>query len=283
MAANVDVDELTRRLYSTAPEDFVRERGEGVRQLKDAGDTETAASFAKLAKPSVSAWGVNLLVAQRADVIDEVVDRGDTLRAAHSGGADAKQIRAAQQARQTAIRQATDSVVELTGRQLSEAHRDEIAATLEAASFDPAAAAEVRAGRLVRPLEAPTGFAPLGGLTVITGGRAGTRRAIGGQHPAQAAADEAADDEARLARASMLRAEADAALDDAESAADVAAEVRDRLAALDDERERVGAELQRVDQEISETRRQLREAERAAAGAARKATRAAARAERAEA
>ena len=200
MAASVDVDELTRQLYSTAPEDFVRRRGEGVRQLKEAGDTESAANVAKLAKPSMSAWSVNLLASRRADLIDAIVDRGDRLRTAHSGGGGAKEIRAAQQARQVTIREATECAVELTGRHISDAHRDEIAATLEAASFDSEAAAEVRAGRLVRPLGAPTGFAPLGGLTVITGGRADSRRATAGQHPAQAAADEAADDEARAAR-----------------------------------------------------------------------------------
>ena len=41
MAATVDVDELTRRLYSSAPEDFVKVRGDGVRQLKAAGQTRS--------------------------------------------------------------------------------------------------------------------------------------------------------------------------------------------------------------------------------------------------
>ena len=283
MDASVDVDELTRQLYSSAPEDFVKVRSDAVRQLKEAGDTDAAAAFAKFAKPSVSAWAVNLLATQRADLIDDVVARGDELRATHAGGGSGKEIRAAQQARQATIRQATDAAVELTGRRLSESHREEIAATLEAASFDQASADEVRAARLVRPLEAPTGFAPLGGLTVISGGRAGSRRASAGQHPAKDAADAAADDEARVARAAMLRAEADAALADAEVEAGTAAEVGDRLADLDDQRERLTAELQRVDDEIAETRRRLREAERLAADKARKAARAAARAERADA
>jgi hypothetical protein len=282
MADTVDVDELTRRLYTSTPDDFVKVRGEGVRQLKEAGDTEAAAAFAKLTKPSVPAWSVNLLAVHRADLIDEVVDRGEKLRAAHTGGGGAKEIRAAQQARQTTIREVTGRAVELTGRRLSESHRDEIAATLEAASFDPAAAAEVRAGRLVRSLAAPTGFAPSGGLTVITGGRAGARRAGGREGAAEATADAAAEDEARQARATMLRTEADTALGEAESASEAATAIRGRLAGLDDQRERLSAELQRLDKEIPETRRLLREAERAAADAARKAARAAARAERAE-
>ena len=285
MAATVDVDDLTRRLYSSVPEEFVKVRGEGVRQLKGAGDTDGAAAFAKLPKPSVSAWSVNLLANQRADLIDDIVDHGDKLRAAHSGGGGAKEIRAAQQARHAAIRTATDVAAELTGRRLSEAHREEIGATLEAASFDPAAADEVRTGLLVRPLDAPTGFAPLGGLTVVAGGRAGTRRsgAAKGATEEEAAADDTAEDEALRARATMLRAEADAAHHDAEAASAAAAELRERLAALDEDRERLSAELRRLDAEITDVRRQLRDAERASADAARKAARAATRAERAEA
>ena len=125
----------------------------------------------------MSAWAVNLLATQRADLVDEVVKRGDELRAAHTGGAGAKPIRAAHQARQEQIREATEAAVELTGRQVSDSHRVEIASTLEAAASDAAAASEVRAGRLVRPLDAPTGFGALGGLTVIAGGKSDNRRA----------------------------------------------------------------------------------------------------------
>ncbi len=194
MADTVDVDELTTRLYTSAPEDFVKVRSEGVKQLKAAGQNDAAADFAKLAKPSVSAWAVDLLAAQRAAAIDEVVGRGDELRKAHTGGAGAKEIRAAHQARQDAIRTATDAAVELTGRDLSESHRGEIAATLEAASADAAAAEEVRAGRLARPLPAPSGFDLFGGLTVIAGGRAAPPRAQG---RATAKSTNAADTDAR--------------------------------------------------------------------------------------
>ena len=283
MARPPDADELTARLYTTGPDDFVKVRSEGARALKAAGDTDAAALFAKLPKPSVSAWAVNLLAAQRQALIDELVARGNELRAAHTGGGAATEIRAAQRARQDAIRVATDAAAELARRPLSEGHRAEIAATLEAASSDGAAADEVRAARLVRPLAAPTGFGTFGGLTAIPGGRSSRRgEPAGARRSKQAAADAAADEEAKLARSTILRADADAALGEAESATAAVAELGDRVAAVEAQREQLAAELQRVDNELTSARRELRDAERTATTAVRKATRAAARAETAE-
>ncbi len=283
MADTIDVDELTARLYSSAPEDFVKVRGEGAKQLKAAGQQDAAADFAKLAKPSVPAWAVNLLATQRGDVIDDVVRHGEELRDAHTGGGGAKQIRAAHQARQDAIRRATDVAVELTGRQVSESHRGEIAATLEAASSDSAVASEIRGAQLVRPLEAPTGFGALDRLTVIPGGKSGRRGGSGARQPKEPTEDDDdAEATAMQARASMLRAEADAALGDAEDAAEAVNALRDRVVTLEERQGEMRNELQRLDDELTTTRRQLRDAERDALAAARKATRAASRADRAE-
>ena len=276
-------DDLAARLYTSAPDDFVKVRGEGTRALKAAGDTEAAAEFAKLAKPSVSAWAVNLLVAEHPEVIDEVVDRGSELRAAHTGGSGPAEIRAAQRARQEAIRRAAETAAELTGRPISDGHRAEIAATLEAASAEGRVADELRAGRLVRPLEAPTGFGAFGGLTVVTGGRSGAdRQPAGRRRAAQDVTDTAVEDKAQQARAAMLRAEADSALEAAESAAALAAELGERVDSVEAERDRLSEEVQRLDKQLAEARRQFRDAQRSATDAARKATRAASRAERAE-
>jgi hypothetical protein len=280
VADPVDVDALTARLYGSAPEDFVTVRSDGVKRLKAAGQSEDAVAFGKLAKPSVSAWALDLLAARRASAVDDVVGRGEELRKAHTGGAGPKEIRAAQQARQDAIREATDAAVELTGREVSESHRGEIAATLEAASADPRAADEVRAGRLVRPLPAPSGFDLFGGLTVIAGGRAGARPARRRAAAEPARADDT-DAKAADARAALLLADATAATADAEAAEAVAGELRERVDALLDERDRVDEELRRLDGELTVARRELREAERAAADAARKASRAVTRAARA--
>lgn len=80
VADAVDVNELTSQLYTSEPADFVRVRTEGARALKSAGQADAAAAFAKLAKPSVPAWVVNVLAGQRPAVIDDVIARGDELR-----------------------------------------------------------------------------------------------------------------------------------------------------------------------------------------------------------
>jgi hypothetical protein len=281
VADTVDVEDLTTELYTSAPEDFVKVRGDGVKRLKAAGQSNAAAAFAKLAKPSASAWAVDLLAAQRPAAVAEVVSRGDDLRRAHTGGAGAKEIRAAHQARQDAIRTATDAAVELTGRDVSESHRGEIAATLEAASADSAVADEVRAGRLARPLPAPSGFDLFGGLTVIAGGRAAPPRAQG-RTTAKSPAATSGDDETHRARADLLRADAAAMAAEAEAAETAAGELRDRVDSLQEERDRVDDELRRLERELTSARRELRDAERAAAEAERKASRAVIRAERAE-
>ena len=172
---------------------------------------------------------------------------------------------------------------ELTGRPISDGHRAEIAATLEAASAEGRVADELRAGRLVRPLEAPTGFGAFGGLTVVTGGRSGAdRQPAGRRRAAQDVTDTAVEDKAQQARAAMLRAEADSALEAAESAAALAAELGERVDSVEAERDRLAEEVQRLDKQLAEARRQFRDAQRSATDAARKATRAASRAERAE-
>jgi hypothetical protein len=281
VADTADVDELRTRLYTSAPEDFVKVRGEAVKALKAAGQNDEAADFAKLPKPSISAWALDLLAVQRRRAIDDVVGRGDELRNAHTGGGGAREIRAAHQARQEAIREATDAAVALTGRDLSESHREEIAATLEAASADAAAADEVRAGRLARPLPAPSGFDLFGGLTVIAGGRAAppTR---GRRAAAKPSPTEDATGGTQRGRVGQLRADAVAATAKAETAEAEAAELRDRVDSLQDERDRVDEELRRLERELTVARRELRDAERTAAEAERKASRAAIRAERAE-
>ena len=284
MADTIDVDELTARLYSSAPEDFVKVRGEGARQLKAAGQQDAAADFAKLAKPSVPAWAVNLLATQRGDVIDDVVRHGEELRDAHTGGGGAKQIRAAHQARQDAIRRATDVAVELTGRQVSEvaSRRDR----------GHARSCVVRLCRGVGEYAAPSSFARSrhrpgsahsDRLTVIPGGKSGRRGGSGARQPKEPTEDDDdAEATAMQARASMLRAEADAALGDAEDAAEAVNALRDRVAILEERQGEMRNELQRLDDELTTNRRQLRDAERDALAAARKATRAASRADRAE-
>lgn len=280
MADIVDVAVLAAQLYRSAPEDFVSERAAGARRLKDAGQPEDAARFAKLAKPSLSAWAVNLLASSSAPAIDEVVARGDDLRRAHTDGGDPKGIRAAQRARQESIRRATESAAGLVGRQLSDVHREEVGATLEAASVDSAAAEVVRAGQLVRPLEPPTGFGALTGLTLITGGResgTGRRRAVrdvdGDDGPRRTGRGSVLDVDGP-ARSTILATEAETATTAAEAAGATAADLDRGVSELEDQRQRLDDELRTVDGQLATARREARHARRAADQAAERAERA---------
>ena len=180
-------------------------------------------------------------------------------------------FREASQRRREAIRQLTRRADAILAGRNAAVHRDDVVATLTAASVDPEAAARLSEGRLSAPIAAPTGFE-------------GT-----GEEPAEAAVPEppspsgppakarAAKAEAAQARAEQKAAEARRAAEEEQDRADEAeAEAREAAAAADASE----AEVQRLEAELDEARRVAGEAARRAREAA---TRAAAAAKRAEA
>lgn len=285
MAERVDLDELIAGLYASEPEEFIAQRKEAVRALKAAGQRDEAESVRRLAKPSASAWAVNVLAHRDPAAIDDVVEHGDELRRAQTGGTNAADVREAQGARRQAIRQAADRAVELAGRPLSGAHRTEVAETLEAASADSDAAAEVRAGRLVKPLAVPSGFEQLGGLTLVPGGRAERAPAKREQRPKKDEASEPdrtrAEEEAARARHTMLQTEADTAAEAAAAARAESAAVRQRIDELEAEVARLEREQRDAQAQLKTATREARDAEKAEQQAERRAERAAARADEA--
>src|SRR6266545_3944142 len=147
----MDVEAGVERLYGLAPEEFVAARDELARQLRKDGDATAAKRVAGLRRPTVAAWAVNQ--AQRRALSGL---RGGGLRAA---GAERRV------AVERLLAEATE-VLEQSGRS-PEAHRDAIAATLQAASVDEKAAAVIRAGTLHRELAAPSGFGEVAGLELV--------------------------------------------------------------------------------------------------------------------
>jgi hypothetical protein len=150
----VDVEELTAQLYAVPPARFVAERDERVRAARDAGDKELAAQLRRLRRPSRSAWAVNLLVRSEPRALGELLDLGERLRAAHRG-ASFTELRELTEQRRQAIAQLVRRAAELAARAdepLGQAAAAEVDETLQAATADPEAAAQVRAGRLEKPL-----------------------------------------------------------------------------------------------------------------------------------
>jgi hypothetical protein len=161
-------------LYALAPEGFVAARDALARTLKESGDPAAAAEVKRLRRPSVAAWALNQLVRREPELLDELIEAGEALRGA--------QRKAMSGVKESGFREATERrrrlVQDLTRRSadiLAEAGRgaqaeDEIGRALEAASVDPQAAEELRAGRLEKPPSGTGGLEGVGGFEVFQGG-----------------------------------------------------------------------------------------------------------------
>ena len=265
--------EATEELYGVDPADFVAARNELVRRLKGAGDRELACEVGKLRRPTPAAWAVNQLVRRDRHGVEELVRRGEELRTAQAqalAGAHADELREAARARREAVAALADAAAGfLAGRGVSPGlHRGEIAATLEAASLDPQAAAAVQRGRLSTALEPLSGFGDLEAAV-----------AAGAGAPARAPRDaaESPDSEARAAAEARRLAR---------GLATQARTLRERLSRRRRELEDAEAEVDALERRLAEARRRrdqaaeaAREAEEAAAQAEAAAAEAAARAE----
>ena len=139
--ASVDVDEIAERLYALPPDEFTAARDQ---EAKQADSAYLRKAITALRKPTAAAHAVNRLVRDRADDIDALLTLGEQLRAAM--GTDAADVR-------RLIDERRKLIAKLVDRDLSAAVREEVTATLEAATADPDMSASVRAGRLVKPLQ----------------------------------------------------------------------------------------------------------------------------------
>lgn len=259
MAARTLAEEA-RELYRLPPARFVAARNARHAELRDA-DRELADGIAGLRRATPAAWLVSLLVEERPQRLDELVGIGEKLRAALEAG-DRDALTRLTERRRDALRAASDDAASLARAhdvQASRAVLDEVAATLQAAMGDEAAAAAVRSGLLVRTLES-SGFDPVdlrGALAVADGLPASALRPR--LRPVK-------DPDAELDRA---RREAAEALDEARTRL---AEVEDARARRDaDDRElaarhdrlaekvrRLGAELERAQRELADAASELR-------------------------
>ncbi len=164
-APQPELEAATDELYGLDPADFVPARNELVRRLRTEGQRDLAKGVAELRRPSPAAWAVNQLARHHRSALDDLLRLGELLRQAQTetlAGADAAQLRQAGRARREAVASLADAAVALLAeRGQGGAHYNEVAATLEAASLDPQAGAEVSTGRLTSALEPPSGFGAL--------------------------------------------------------------------------------------------------------------------------
>lgn len=152
-------------LFTLPLDQFTAARDRLAKDLKTAGDEESAASVAKLRKPSLAAWALNLAVRRNPDSVGRLMASHVQLREA----TDARSLQEASRKRQTAIAELLElAMAELAnaGRPAAASTRERINSTLLATGADRNAEADLAAGRLVREMEpsgegwADIGFAP---------------------------------------------------------------------------------------------------------------------------
>lgn len=225
--------EVTDRLYLVPPERFVAERAAAVARAREAGDAQGAGVLAKLRRPTVAAWLVNLLALRRPDLVADLADLAAAMRAAH------RDLHGEQLRELSAQRKAVVASLVATARSLAtEAHPGppasklplgEVETTLHAALADEEVAAVVRSGRLLRSV-AYDGFGEVSRpqLRLITGGG-----------PARTPVPDGAPDPQRERRRAAARQE----VTDARTAATSAAAALERAARIQHDRERELAEI----------------------------------------
>src|SRR2546429_219670 len=76
------LDAVADKLYALPPDEFVPARDEESARAKKAGDRELAAHIAKLRRPTVGAWLVNLLAHECPDLMAQLMRLGEQMRTA---------------------------------------------------------------------------------------------------------------------------------------------------------------------------------------------------------
>ena len=230
-------DQLSDRidaLYQLSLDEFIAARDALARELRGDGDRGAAAAVKKLAKPSVTAWAVNLLWGKYPEDFGALVEAGDRLRdAQESAGGD---FGAAIEDRRDCLSQLmelAEGILDEGGHGSSRPNLQRISQTLEALSVLEARQVEEPPGRLTRDLQAP-GFealSPFAPAPTNAGTTAGA--AAAGELDAWAEAEAATDREESADRAREEKkrgaAEKKAALKNAQKRV---AELKDENAAL---------------------------------------------------
>ncbi len=237
------LDEVAAELLSLPPARFTAARAE-----RAAAAGPLGRRIAKLRKPTVAAWAVNLLV--RDGQLGEAVELSRALHEAQDDLDAAELGRLGRQRRQlvAALARRAAELAADAGTPLSPAMKDAVEKTVNAAVVDETAAAAVLTGRLVSAIDLADRDAD--GLSAAVAG------SVPDAVPAPAARDDLAARRARKAAERAVR-EAERARADAE---------RERAAAdrrLDTARERAD----RVHERVDELRTELAKIEKEAADA----------------
>jgi hypothetical protein len=271
--------EVARQLYGLPPEEFTAARTAAVKQARAEGDRALATQLGSLKRPAVAAWAVNLLVRERAALVEQVTSMGDSLREAQAL-LDGAALRDLTKQRRRLVAGVTAEVAAVAAghdHPLTPGASRQVEETVQAALVDPQAAAAVRSGLLVQPLTS-TGVESLAEVLGVPLPAAepapepqGARR---GAEPGRPSLSLVTEDQETVRRAAQERAAA------AAKAARKAAKARDKAVGS---RAKAQARVLQLEATLEELRARLAETEVQAEEAARRLSDREAAAEAAEA
>jgi hypothetical protein len=259
-------------LRAAPPDAFVETRKELAARLTKEGHRTEAAELRKDRRPQLGAWGVNQLVDAAAQELVDLVEVSDHLAGLLGASIDADaavELREAMRERQQLLQELADRADAAMRGAGHPGHRDEMLATIDAASGDETHRAELLEGRLARVLPPPARFGPLVAAAPDAPARAPKAEPVlatvtelprrdggdGGDARARKAQErEAARIAQRVERATEVVArrtdEADAAAAEREAA--------------DEERDAAAARVAQAEADLAAAREELRRAEQSA-------------------
>jgi hypothetical protein len=251
--------DVLRRLYTTPPTEFVTARTALVKELRAAGERPSATAVAALRKPSTVDWALNVVASEHHDVVAAYLDAAAQVRDAQVAAAEGRAPSTDGRAALTALRAAVGKVVAIADEVVSNHSGGRGAlvapatARLSALVADVGASEQLRHGHLgSSPAEAVDPFAGLWPSDAPTPAQdpptrrprsTGRRRA-----PRTASTDE------REAKARRQLADALAAAErDRDAARDELAGLDDRLADAQGAVSAAAAALHRLEEERAAT------------------------------
>jgi hypothetical protein len=255
--------EIGDELYALPPKAFTAARDARATEATNAGDRETASAVAKMKRPSVAGWLVNLVALNRPDLVAELFDLGDTIRAAQ-GNVAPTQLRdlSAQRRRllDGLLAQAEEQAAEAGVQNVARQHLAEAESTLAAAMADEETASLVRSGRVLKAASYSGFGLPVDGGAAAPSAGPPKKPAPGktGKQPRGGRPEEGT--EAR-------RAEEERAGEERANAIANAASARDALAAAVRAEQEANERAEKMAEEIAQLRDRLEEAQRRARAA----------------
>jgi hypothetical protein len=244
---DLDLDACLDAIFAAPADGFVAAREALVRELKQAGRRDDAATVHALRRPTVAVWSLNQMARAQPDQLAALVAAGDEVDELQQCGADARDdLRAAARRRRALLDGLTEVAAAFADR--PDGVRASVAATLDAAALDPSLQDDLLRGRLTAELAPAVRF---------LGDVGDTGDAPRPPRPA------------RPARATKRAAPAPPPRDDlaARRAATALAEARERAEVVADEMREAETDSRDAQQRVDDAHRRVAELESALADA----------------